>query len=427
MRVIAIILTALFMFIPGGCSFVAKNNITVKGLRCEYGFNPLGIDVAKPRLSWIMESDHRGKKQSAYQILVASTEKNLKQNEGDLWNSDKVVSEQSVQIAYDGNNLKSLMRCYWKVRIWDENDRVSEWSEPAFWEMGLLNSDDWKAKWIGYNCPSAPMFRCKFTLNKAVSKARVYICGLGYYELSINGARIGDHVLDPGQTDYEQRAFYVVYDITESIIQGNNAIGVILGNGWYNQTAVNEAKYGWGDVVYGKPRLILQMHIIHTDGTETVVVSDETWKASSGPIISNNVYAGESYDARLEQAGWNTSGFDDSHWGQAQLVEGPGGKLVSQKLPPIKRMQTIKSVNLTNPEPGVYVYDMGQNFAGWAKLKVTAERGVTIQLRFAETVHQDGMIDPTSTGVFAIHVVQTDRYTCKGSELEIRRCHPHSS
>jgi len=415
----ATILTAVFMLAPGGCSFVANNNITVKELRCEYGFNPLWIDVVKPRLSWLMESGQRSKKQDAYQILVASTEKNLKQNKGDLWNSGKIASEQSIQIAYDGNNLNSGMRCYWKVRVWDESDRVSEWSEQAFWEMGLLNPDDWEAKWIGYDCPSAPMFRREFTLNKAVSKARVYVCGLGYYELSINGARIGDHVLDPGQTDYEQRAFYVVYDVTENIIHGDNAIGVILGDGWYNQTAVNESKYGWGDVVYGNPRLILQMHIIHTDGTETMVVSDDTWKGSSGPITSNNVYAGESYDARLEQPGWDTPGFDDSHWEQVQLVEGPGGKLVSQKLPPIKRMQNIKPVNLTNPEPGVYVYDMGQNFAGWAKLKVRGERGTTIQLRFAETVHQDGMIDPTSTGVLAIHVVQTDRYTCKGDALEI--------
>jgi len=419
MRTFIVIFIVSFTFFINDCSNKAVEGVIPLELSCEYRINPLGVEAGKPGLSWTLKSEKRNQKQAAYRILVASSEAHLKADRGDLWDSGRVDSEQSVQIVYQGKKLNSRMHCYWKVHVWDKNGIISDWSKPAFWEMGLLESKDWKAKWIGYDCPSAPMLRKEFTVNKSIREARVYICGLGYYELSINGFKIGDHVLDPGQTDYEQRVFYVVYDVTKNLKQGNNAIGVILGDGWFNESAVNKTKYGWDDMVYGKPRLIFQMHVIHTDGTETLVVSDEIWKGSSGPIISNNVYAGEYYDAGLEQHGWDTPGFDDSNWGHVLVVEEPGGKLVSQKLPPIKRMQTVKPVKLTNPKPGVYVYDMGQNFAGWAKLRVKAERGTTIQLRFTESIHKDGMIDPASTGVFATHVVQTDRYACKGSGLEV--------
>ena len=191
-----------------------------------------------------------------------------------------------------------------------------------------------------------------------------------------------------------------------------------MGDGWYNQTAVNHGKYGWKDVIYGKPKLIFQMRLIYADGTEMLIVSDETWKGSSGPVISNNVYAGEVYDARLEQEGWDTPRFDDSKWEPVTIVESPGRKLISQKLPPIKKMKSIQPVGMNNPKPGIYVFDLGQNFAGWAKLKLKAPEGTEIQLRFAESLHQNGMIDPASTGVYATNVVQTDKYICNGKGVE---------
>jgi len=387
-------------------------------LKCEYDKNPIGVENPKPLLSWIIQSDSRGTIQRAYRIIVASNEGNIIRNVGDLWDSRKTVSCLSSQIGYTGKELKSGMRCWWRVCIWDKDNRKSEWSEPASWEMGLTNPGDWKARWIGYDCQSAPQLRKTFMLNRNVREARAYISGLGFYELYLNGTRIGDHQLDPAQTDYEKRVFYVPYDVTENLRQGENVIGVTLGNGWYNQSVVNHGKYGWKDVVYGRPELIFQMKVVFSDDTEMMVVSDETWKGSSGPVILNNIYAGEAYDARREQDGWTGPGFDDSKWGRVRIMTGPGGRLESQKLPPVKRMEVIKPVSLYSPDPVVFVYDMGRNFSGWVKLKLKAAEGTEIQLRFAESLYPGGMIDPASTGVYATGIVQTDRYICSGKGTE---------
>jgi len=393
--------------------------INSSDLRCDYFENPLGIDNKIPKLSWILHSPERNQKQIAYQILVSSNPENLNNDVGDVWNSQKVKSEQSSQIAYEGKKLESGRRYYWKVRVWDKRNNKSEWSVPTYWEMGLLEADDWKAMWIGTESERSPLFRKEFEITQSLKEARAYISGLGYYELSINGSKVGDHVLDPGQTDYEQRLFYVTYDVTKELKQGLNVIGVMLGDGWYNQTAVNSERYGWKDVVYGTPRLILQMRLIYTDGSEKLILSDDTWKGFSGPVISSNLYAGEQYDARLELDGWDTPEFDDKDRNNVKQVDGPGGRLVCQNIPPIKKMQVINPLNITNPKPGVYIYDMGQNFAGWARLKLKANKGTKIQLRFAEWLDKDGMIDPQSTGYYATGVVQTDQYTCKGGGLEI--------
>jgi alpha-L-rhamnosidase len=402
------------------CDNKNSSGIMPGDLKCEYRINPVGIDNNTPKLSWVLHSDSRSQIQTSYQILVSDSFEKLSENFGNEWDSHKVTSDQSIHLAYKGKPLKSGIRYYWKVRVWDREKNKSAWSEPAFWEMGLLETKDWRAKWIGFDCDlAAPLLRKEFNLRMDIKEARVYISGLGYYELSINGYKIGDHVLDPGQTDYEQRSFYVVYDVTNNIKKGANAIGVILGNGWYNQSVVNTEKYGWKDVIYGQPRLYFQMHIIYQDGSEDYVISDKSWKGFPGPIISNNVYAGEYYDARSEQKGWDTPGFDDNSWTIVKMLDGPGGKLVCQDLPPIKKMKTIKPVKITNPKPGVYVYDMGQNFAGWARLRVTGRRGSEIRLRFAEWLNNDGMIDPGSTGYYATGVVQTDKYICKGTDEEI--------
>jgi alpha-L-rhamnosidase len=410
----------LIAFLTGySCSDDKNGAIMPVELTCDYSINPIGIDHKNPSLSWILKSEVRNQKQTAYRILVAGSEEKLNGNIGDLWDSEKVNSDRSVHVGYDGRALQSGKRYWWKVCAWDKEGKVSVWSKPAFWEMGLMEPEDWKAQWIGLNSESAPMLRKEFEVKKTIRDARVYISGLGYYELSINGSKIGDHVLDPGQTDYEQRTYYTVYDVTAAIRQGKNTAGVILGNGWYNQTVVNTKKFGWGDVVYGKPRMITQIHIVYTDGTEELIISDKTWKGSTGPILSDNIYLGEYYDARLEKAGWDKPGYDDSKWKEAELMDSPGGKLEFQKIQPIKKIKTVKPIAITNPRPGIYVYNMGQNFAGRAKLKITAPRGKTIQLRFAETVFDNGMIDPASTGVYATNTVQTDQYTFRGSGTEI--------
>jgi alpha-L-rhamnosidase len=405
------------------CGHRQGEGIELMELKCEYSNNPLGIENNNPKLSWILHSDIRNQKQSAYRIMVASSEENLQRNIGDLWDSHRVFSDESVHIVYKGKALISGLHCWWKVRVWDKDKKKSDWSESSSWEMGLLKPEDWKAKWISYECQSAPLFRKEFKITKKVKDALVYISGLGYYELRMNGSKIGSHVLDPAQTDYEQRIFYVVYNVKDNIKIGENVVGIILGNGWYNQTAVNHGKYGWKDVIYGKPRLIFQMQIIYADGTEMLIVSDETWKGSTGPIISDNVYAGEVYDARLEPDGWDNPRFDDSNWNQVIISESPGGKLISQQIPPIKKMQSIQPVSMKSPKPGIYVFDMGQNFAGWAKLSLLAPEGTEIKLRFAECLHQDGMIDPASTGMYATNVVQTDKYICNGKGVEVWEPH----
>jgi alpha-L-rhamnosidase len=416
---VEMICLAIIWLFGQSCGNIPGKSIQPVELKCEYSVDPLCVVNVNPRLSWALISAFHNQYQSAYRILVSSSKDNIDKNIGDLWDSRKVLSNESVHVFYKGKPLTSGMHCWWKVRIWDKDNLRSEWSEPVSWEMGLIEQDDWKAKWISYECTSAPLFRKEFKITKEVKEARVYISGLGYYELSFNGTRIGENVLDPAQTDYEKRTLYVVYDVTQSINRGENAIGIMLGNGWYNQSAVNHGRYGWKDVVYGKPELIFQMRIVFSDGTEMMVVSDETWKGSSGPVISNNIYAGEIYDSRLEQKGWDKPGYDDSGWNKVVLSHGPGGILVAQKLPPIKRMAIIKPVSLHNPSPGVYVFDLGENFAGWVRLALDAPRGTEIQLRFSEALHGDGTIDPASTGVYATNVVQTDKYYCSGAREEI--------
>ena len=410
-------------------------------LQCEGALNPLGLDVLRPRLSWRLEARLRAQTQVAYQILVASSLKRLAVNVGELWDSGKVASDSSIQIDYRGKPLESFQRVYWKVRVWDETGNASAYSDTATFEMGLLNEGAWQAKWISANyllaaSPSAanlpagdpsetphraPLFRRGFHLRDLPERARAYICGLGYYELYLNGSKVGGHVLDPAQTDYPKRAFYVTYDITDCVKPGENTAGVMLGSGWFNQDEIwKRGKYRVpGGTNYGVPRVLLQLRLEYRDGSVETVVTDENWKVAPGPILDNNVYAGEFYDARLEVPGWSQPAFDDEAWEHARPVAAPTERLQAQCMPPIRAVRTLTPVALTEPRPGVFVYDLGQNFAGWAKLRVTAPRGTKIVLRFAESVSEDGMIDPASTGVFATGVVPTDTYITKGEGEEV--------
>lgn len=383
-------------------------------LRCEYLARPLGIDLSQPRLSWTLWSRERGQRQTAYRLLVASTPELLAREEADLWDTGKVDSERTCHIPYAGKPLRSLQRCYWKVRVWDVNGEPSEWSEVSWWEMGILHPDEWQARWIcAPVAEPAPLFRKEFLVRSRLQRARALICGLGYYELYLNGERVGEQVLDPAQTDYEQRAFYVVHDVTHLLREGRNGVGVMLGNGWYHQAVV------WGGMSYGEPVLLLQLVLEYADGGRELVCTDDSWKTHPGPVLKNNVYAGEEYDARREIAGWSEAGLDDSGWSPVHVVPSPTRRLESQKIPPIRRVRTLPTVALTSPQPGVWIYDFGQNFAGWARLKVQAPAGTTITLRFAEALYPDGTLNPESTGVFATYVVQTDRYTCKGAGVEV--------
>ncbi len=404
----------------------AASEVRVTDLRCEYLAEPLGIDVAQPRLSWKLTAQQRGQKQTAYQVLVASDEKTLKEDQGGLWDTGKVASDQSIHVVYSGKPLTARTRCYWKVRIWDKDGRASAFSEPAVWEMGLLTPEDWTAKWISVpgkdedkSPPPAPLFRKTFTLDKAPASARLYICGLGYYEAHLNGAKVGDHVLDPAFTRYDRRALYVTYDVTDQLKKGPNALGVILGNGWYNmhtRCVWDFDKAPWRD----RPTLRCQLEVTFADGSKQTVASDATWRVSTGPIVFDSIRNGETYDARREKAGWNTAEFRDRDWPAAQIDAGPKGELRAQMMPAIKVNKTLKMVKVTEPRPGVYVFDTGQNLTGWARLRTGGPAGTQIVMRYGERLNPDGTLDQKEIGQ---HIKtgkpQTDTYILKGEGTEV--------
>jgi len=559
-------------------------------LRCEYRLNPLGIDATQPRLSWALETIDpaaRNLKQSAYRILVAASDQALNAGTGDLWDTGKVDSDQSIQIVYAGKALHSGARAFWKVEVWDQDGRRSGWSQPASWTMGLLQREDWKGRWIGldqaglYKRPGSPyhdlegahwiwfpsgnpasgapggdrFFRAAFTVPDATRmvkavcvmgadhqfelfvngvhagkgedaespeiiettsliksgrnviavraandgegkpagligairvefakgepmlfrtssqwksaqaapsgwetagfadsgwtnsmelgsfsmppwgevgfteeralparllrkefetvsrprRATAYVCGLGLFELYVNGRKAGDHVLSPGLTDYDKRVQYVTFDVTREIVAGRNALGLMLGNGRYHapRTGAPDGTRNFGD-----PKTLLQLNIEYEDGSTTEVVTDGTWKlTTTGPIRGNNEYDGEEYDARMELKDWSRPGFDDSSWQAPQLVSPPSGEMVAQMAEPLRVVETIRPVSLKQLRQGVFVFDMGQNMVGWCRLKVSGPKGTRVMLRHAETLQENGELY-----VENLRSAQaTDLYTLNGS------------
>jgi len=553
-------------------------------LRCEYRKNPVGIDVLQPRLSWILESTApkaRSQMQAAYQILVASNEELLHNNQGDLWDTGKVKSDKSIQVPYDGKPLTPQARgkqVWWKVRVWGNNGKPSAWSERAFWSMGLLKADDWKGKWIGLDggegkpaqlmeahwvwssepgngtryfrraveipkdnpvsdallylaasgeCalyingkqvakgkgikeplsvdvtsalqpganvlaiavtasgdgPSgligslqielargdlkviytddqwrvsateirdwnksafddsswgaakalgaygmapwgevgwaercvlpARMLRRDFQVDAQVKRATLYLSGLGLSEPYVNGAKVSEDLLVPALSDYDRRVFYLTYDVTKRLKPGQNALGVILGNGRFFAPRHNVPTFMR---TFGYPKLLLQLEIEYGDGKVERVVSDEHWRLTTeGPIRANNEYDGEVYDARKEMDGWSRPGFDDRGWQQAQAVDSPAGVLSAQMIEPIRVTETIKPIGITEPHPGVYIFDMGQNIVGWCRLTVSGAGGTQVSLRHAERLRPDGTLYLDNLR----SALATDIYTLKGSGSEV--------
>jgi alpha-L-rhamnosidase len=365
---------------------MGHGDIVVKKVRCEYVVNPLGIDTEEPRFSWTLESNRRGQKQTAYQIIVASSVEKLESNKPDKWDSGKVVSGRSVNVEYGGSALNSGEKCWWKVRCWDKGGKAGQYSDAASFEMGLLRETDWQGKWIGVEKGiSSPLLRREFAITKKVKQARVYVSGLGWSELYINGKKVGDNVLDPATSEYHKHTLYVTHDVTDLLGQGDNAIGVMLGNGWYC-----EPEYP----VYGdSPRVLLQMNLEFIDGEKMSVVSDESWKATSGPITHNDFWRGEVYDALAEKPGWAKAGYDDSNWSKALIKSSPAGRMVSQVMPAIKVVRTMKPVRLSNPAPGIYVYDMGQLFGGWVQVKVRGQAGRKLTIKYSPRLAEDDSRD----------------------------------
>lgn len=377
-----------------------KAVVQLQNLRCEMLVNPEGIDATKPRLSWEIISEERNVQQTAYEIIVASSLEKLNGNKPDIWNSGKISSDASINVNYNGPVLKSTQQYFWKVRVYT-NKGESDWSAAAYWSMGLLHRPEWKAKWTGLDRSfpwdsitkiarlSARYFRKEFTLKKEIKRATVYVCGLGLYELYINGNRIGNQVLAPSPTDYEKAVKYNSFDVTGNLKDGKNAMGTVLGNGRFFAMRQNYKPKKWH--TFGFPKMLLQLEIEYKDGSKQYVVSDETWKVTAnGPIRANNEYDGEEYDATKELSGWDNPGYDDSKWLKAQLVKSPGGKVEAQMNENMKVMQTVKPVSITKLYEGKYILDMGQNMAGWLKIKVRGKRGDKVTLKFAESLQPDG-------------------------------------
>ena len=545
MNITTNIFTICLAFAPisGACGGQA---FEVGELRCEYRENPLGVDTTAPRLSWVVDSERRGEAQSAYHILAATSEQLLAANTGDLWDSGRVESNRQNQIEYAGKPLASRMRCYWKVRIWNQGGEHSAWSAPAHWSMGLLDPGDWKAKWIGldevipenafdpeitegkliiikaiysaqdpskavditgilnrmidkgtlgatitleklgvdtgpgakhlaveyeYNgkpftmetprahtlgniyLPSGTMYldtpeglqerrrwaiprqvRKEFRASKEVQRATLHVSALGLYEFRINGKRVGTNILAPEWTDYNKRVQYQTFDVSELVKAGNNAMGALLGNGWYCG--------GWMfwqktlRPIYGKdPSLLAQLELEYADGSSETIPTDGSWRGTTnGPVRFAGIYEGEIQDARKAMPGWDAAGFDDVAWKPA-LVRTPAatpkdgdfraGKLVWQRSEPISVEKEIVPIAITEPKPGVYVADMGQIFSGWARLRVHAPAGTRLTLQHCEILNSDGTayIDSFRAGHFGKGDRQIDRYFCKGGGEEVFEPH----
>jgi alpha-L-rhamnosidase len=363
----------------------------VKDLTIEHKKNPIGIDAVKPRFSWKVDGSQRNLKQSAYSIRVATDDKFS--SSGTVWQSGKILSDESVLISYSGQVLKSGQRYFWQVKIWDNKKNESKWSETAFWEMGLLSSSEWKAKWIELSGDTvryspSPHFRKEFAITKPVKKASVYVTSHGFYELHMNGKKVGDQVLTPGWTVYGKRLQYQVYDVTYQVINGANAIGAVLGDGWYRGTLA------WGNnwASYGKKLgLLFQLKIIYADGTESLIVSDDTWKGyNDGAIRMNDIYNGETYDARRKVTGWNLPGYNDRNWMNVSIGNYSNDNLIASEGSPVRKIQEIKPVKIFRTPKGSLIVDMGQNMVGWVRLKVKGEKGTVVTLRHAEVMDKFG-------------------------------------
>ncbi|MCX6332673.1 MAG: family 78 glycoside hydrolase catalytic domain [Bacteroidia bacterium] len=417
------------------CSRGDLSDIYPDELKCNNLTNPSGTESV-PDFGWIVSSEERGRVQSAYQIILDQDPKNLDPENTVLWNSGKISSDQTSWIPYSGPALEPANKYFWKVRVWDGDGNPSGWSNNGYFITGLCEMKDWgDSKWIGYeDIPDSlllvpgihkgikiegdiatkrsvvPYFRKDFTINKKVKEAFVFICGLGQYELYLNGSKIGDRFLSPGWTNYQKTCLYNTFDVTENLKKGPNSIGAIVGNGFYN---INRERYYKLVITYGAPKLIVNILIRYHDGTEEVVASDEAWRTIPSPVTFASIFGGEDYDARMEQPGWDKPGFNDGKWNQALLVREPGGELKAESDFPLKVLREFDPISIFKPDSGIYVYDFRQNASGIINLKIKGKRDQEIRLSPAELIGPDSLIAQKASGTPYYF-----SYTLKGDKEE---------
>ena len=401
----------LLTFLCGLSLMVPRNGAASAGLhpislRCESQESSGAVQASRPRLSWVLEASGRDQRQTAYRILVASQASTLRHDQADLWDTGRFASAEQNQVEYAGHPLRSNQECFWKVQVWDQDGRASAWSPPARWTMGLLEPEDWQARWIGDDRTTAvplPLFRKEFSVSKPVQRAVVHVCGLGHYDLFLDGRKVGDRFLDPAWTMYGKTVYYSTYDLTKQLGRGQHVFGVMLGKGFYN-TAGDRRVHG---VTAAQPlKLILQAQVWFADGTEQAIVSDRSWRTQAGPITHSAILGGEDFDARLLPVGWNRARFDDSAWPPAVEVAGPGGELTASSSPPLRPHEVFKPVRVDEPKPGIFVYDFGQNASAIPRLRLRGESGAAVKLTPAEQRHGmhprrndgGGLVNPAGVG-----------------------------
>jgi alpha-L-rhamnosidase len=397
----------------------AQDRLTVTGLRVEYLANPVGIDERQPRLSWRLDSSARNTMQAAYRVQVAERATDLERGANLLWDSEKVPSSASVFLDYAGPALASGTRYHWRVRGWDTNGRASAWSAVAYWETGLLEPGDWAAQWVGPapsgsdTLPSpSPLLRRAFRVRGPVRAARLYVTSLGLYEAYLNGHRVGDQLFTPGWTAYRRRLQYQTYDVTSLLRPGENAVGAMLGDGWYRGYL---GFFGRRNLYGERLGLRLQLELHYQDGRTERVVSDAAWRTTTGPVLASDIYHGETYDARRERPGWAEAPYDDGAWDAVAVLDAPPATLVAPVSPPVRRVRELRPVGIHRAPSGETVFDLGQNFTGWVRLRVRGAAGTTVTLRHAEVLDRSGDLYVANLR----RAVQIDRYTLKGDGEEI--------
>lgn len=420
MRIISLFTCALVLILTS-ISCGTRHQIAISEITCENKIEPIGVLLTDFSFSWKMTSAVRGQYQTSYHLVIASSENKLRQGDYDIWNTGKTETKNNVLVTYDGQPLEPASVYFWKVKVWDKNDKKSAWSETGRFVTGLFSEEDWHgAKWIGYEelpdsvllvpgihgagnnlghvalrRPVIPLFRKDFNVDKKVESAIMYISGLGHYQASINGEKIHESFLAPGWTQYNKTVLYNSYDVTHIINYGKNTLGAVVGNGFHN---VNRERYRKLVIAYGMPRLICHLRIRYTDGSERTVVSGKDWKTAPSPIVYSSIYGGEDYDARLEQPGWDTPGFDNNDWKNALLVKPPSGMMKPETDFPVKVMESFKPIDVKKLADSSFLFDFGQNASGIFEINVNGEKGQQIRLIPSELIHDDGTANQRSSG-----------------------------
>ncbi|HYG21225.1 MAG TPA: glycoside hydrolase family 78 protein [Verrucomicrobiae bacterium] len=394
--------TLASLFVAASCigsALSSSAELAVYDLRCENAGRPRGVDVPQPRFSWKLKSSERAQRQVAWQMLAASAPELLAREQGDLWDSGRVQSDQQLHVAYEGKPLQSLQAVFWKMRVWDAENRVSQWSAPATFTTGFMNEREWTAHWIEAPFTNQTLLlRREFQLKAGIERAVAVVCGLGQYELTVNGNRSGENLLSPGWTKYDRTCLYEMHDVTSLLRAGTNVVGIELAGGMYRVTGGRYVKFTGS---FGPLKAIAELHLQYSDGTEERIVTDNQWRVRSGPITFSCVYGGEDHDARMEPRGWDSAGFDDTEWTAALIAEGPGGVLRghSASAPPIRQIETLVPISNRVISNGLVVYDLGQNASLMPRIRVRGGAGSVVRIIPAELIKPDGTVDRGSVAL----------------------------